>query len=70
MRIDSKFFPLLRRGHGRPNIVKETKNGRKLVCAAEGCDGEERHRFAHSSQAAYEWADERGLKPNVDVRIN
>ena len=71
LRIDSKFFPCLKRGHSNINMKVATIQGQpRLVCSAEGCKGKDTHEFGASFQAAEEWAKERGLKVNVNVRIN
>ena len=69
--IDSRYFPRLRSGHTDPRRIQKTVNGvPTLVCSAEGCDGAKKHRFIHSTEATEEWAKDRGLIPDVDVKIN
>lgn len=60
--IDSKFFPLLKRGHSNLTTkVVMIKGEPTLVCDAEGCNGGKTHSFETRSSAAKEWAVERGL---------
>lgn len=58
--IDSRYFPLLKRGHSNLNR-----------CDVPGCKGRsyKNHAFASRYDAAEEWAEERGLKPGIDIKI-
>ena len=63
MRIDTKYFPRLRRGHTSLDMRTVRIKGKEVrVCSAEGCKGGKSHAFETRSDAANEWAEERGLK--------